>query len=172
MTFRYRPQTLGTVITVACGIAPNAFLAKTRTGVEFAPENGERNAWHDALHAAAHREARIVQYLTPETTGEEAAAAQALADEYRRCECASIANFEGTGLWMFHTIMAWEGERERPRQAMLWLESARERSERETSAEFHDTRCLRRNEGMLEEFAESVERAAKRPTRDGIQTIG
>ena len=72
------------------------------TGVEPAPRDGRRNAWDDALRAVARSGARIVQCLVPGTGDEEAATAQALADEYPRCECMTIANVEGTGLEMFY----------------------------------------------------------------------
>ena len=51
---------------------------------------------------------------------------------------------------------------------MLWLENAREPEESEISVEFRNTRNLRRSAGMLREFVQSVERAAKRRSRDEV----
>ena len=64
--------------------------------------------------------------------------------------------------------LAWEGDVKDPRQALLWLEDAREAEETETSVEFRNTRNLRRSAGMLEEFVQSVETAAKRGSRDEV----
>ena len=137
------------------------------TGVEPPAKDGTPDTWGEALRTAANAGATICHYLPPGTSDEEAAMAQTLADEYPRCRCITITDTGSGALDVIHPTMAWEGDRRRPKQAMLWLEHAREFDETETSAEYRDTRNLRRNAGMIEEFVQSVETAAKRGSRHG-----
>ena len=136
------------------------------TGVEPPAKDGTPDTWGEALHTAAGTGADIRQYLPPGTSDEEAASAQSLADEYPQCRCIRISDVENGPIELYYPTLAWEGDVKDPRQALLWLEDAREAEETETSVEFRNTRNLRRNAGMLEEFVHSVERAAKNVSRD------
>lgn len=133
------------------------------TGGEQPPQSQKPDTWGEALRIAASAGAFIRHYLPPGTTSMEGAVARALADEYPRCECIAIANIDGTGMEMFYPTLAWEGDLERPRQALLWLEDARELDEHETSVEFRNTRNLRRNAGMLKECQRRSENACGWP---------
>ena len=137
------------------------------TGVEPPPKDGTPDRWGEALRTAARAGADICQYLPPGTSDEEAASAQTLADEYPQCRCITITDTANGPIEMYYPTLAWEGDVKDPRQALLWLEDAREFDETETSVEFRNTRNLRRNAGMLEEFVRSVETAAKRGARHG-----
>ena len=132
------------------------------TGVELTAKDGTSDTWGDALRTAAHAGATIHHYLPPGTSAEEAASAQALADEFPRCRSIRITDGGNTAAEVYYPTLAWEGDMKCPRQALLWLEEAREPDEIETRVEFRNTRNLRRNAGMLEEFVQSVERAARR----------
>ena len=131
------------------------------TGVERPPREGAPDTWGAALRAAARAGASIRQYLPPRTSDGEVATAQALADEYPQCECIRIGEIADAGTGGFHPTLAWEGDVKRPRQALLWLEKAREPGEAGTAVEYRNTRNLRRNEGMLEEFARSLDGAGR-----------
>ena len=135
------------------------------TGVELPPNDGTPDAWGEALRSAAQAGAGICQYLPPATTEEEAMVAQTLADEYPHCRCITITETANGPIEMYYPTLAWEGDLKDPRQALLWLEAAREFDETETSVEFRNTRNLQRNAGILEEFVRSVEAAAKRGSR-------
>lgn len=136
------------------------------TGVEPPPTDGAPDAWADALHSAARAGATVRVLLAPGTTAEEAARAHALADTYPGYKVFAIANPGQGEIELFHPTIAWEGDVTQPRQALLWLEDARETDESETSVEFRNTQNLRRNAGMLEEFLESLERGAMRSLGD------
>ena len=136
------------------------------TGLEPPPTDGTADAWTAALRTAAHAGATVRVLLPPGTTDEEAAGVQALAEAYPKCKVFAIANRNQEALVMFYPTIAWEGDVKEPRQALLWLEDAREADESETSVEFRNTRSLRRNAGMLEDFVRSLERGAMRSLTD------
>ena len=140
-------------------------MAVIVTGVEPPPKDGTPDTWGEALHTAARAGADICQYLPPRTSDEEAAIAQTLADEHPRCRCITITDTANGPIEMYYPTLAWEGDVKNPSQALLWLETAREFDETETSVEFRNTRNLRRNAGILKEFVRSVEAAAKRGSR-------
>ena len=132
------------------------------TGVELAPEDATAHRWSEALEAAARVGAKVRHYLPPGTSEAEAAIAEALAERYPLCECIAVSYTQGGAMEALYPTLAWEGALDDPRQALLWLEEAREPDETETSAEFRDTRNLRRNAGMLKEFVRSVQSSARR----------
>ena len=132
------------------------------TGVEAPPTDGTPDAWGDALRSAARSGATVRLLLDPGTTHDEAAPARALGDAYPTCKVFALANTHHLASQWFYPTIAWEGDIKAPRQAVFWLEEAREAGETTTSAEFRNTRNLRRNREMLEEFLQSLERAAMR----------
>lgn len=132
------------------------------TGVDLPAKDATADRWGEALRRAARAGAAIHHYLPPATSDEEAAAAQTLTDEYPRCTCKRITDTGNAAIEVYHPTLAWEGDVKHAKQALLWLEDAREPDETETSVEFRNTRNLRRNAGMLEEIVQSVERAAER----------
>ena len=128
----------------------------------------DRTAWDHALRDTARTGARIVHYLTPETSEEEAATARGLAEGYPQCECAKIEKtYVGKlALGIIRVILAWEGALEFPRQAILWIEWPGEPGGARTCAEFNDTQTLREHPGLLETFARTFEPAARASTED------
>ena len=56
-------------------------------------------------------------------------------------------------------MIAWEGAVEAPRQALLWIERAREGNELEIGAELYDTATLRRDGRLLLVTAGAIDEA-------------
>ena len=79
------------------------------TGVEPPAKDGTPDPWGEALRTAARAGATLCHYLPPGTSGEEAAIAQTLADEYPRCRCVRITDTGSGALDAIHPTMAWEG---------------------------------------------------------------
>ena len=128
----------------------------------------DRTAWKRALRETVRTGARIVHYLTPETREEEAAMARGLAEDYPQCQCAKIGEtYVGDlALRIIRVILAWEGEFEFPRQAILWIEWPCEPGGTRMSAEFNYTQMVRKHPGLLETFARTFEAAARASTKD------
>ena len=125
------------------------------------PQPRERDDWENAIRALVRNGARLIHFITPDTGEEEADLARALTDESPQCDWMPIAKseVEKLGLARFHYIIAWEGAVEDPRQALLWIERAREGDEIEIGAELYDTATLRRDGRLLLVTAGAIDEA-------------
>ena len=105
--------------------------------------------------------ARLIHFLTPDTGEEEADLARALTNESPQCDWIPIvrSEVEKLGLARFHYVIAWEGAVEAPRQAVLWIERAREGDEIEIGAVLYDTATLRRDGRLLLVTAGAIDEA-------------
>ena len=134
------------------------YEATTRTRT---PDARERADWENAIRALVRNGARIVHFLTPDTGEEEANLARALTDEFPQCDWIPIvrSEVEKLGLARFHYVIAWEGAVEAPRQALLWVERAREGDELKIGAELYDSTTLRRDGRLLLVTAGAIDKA-------------
>ena len=126
-------------------------------GDEYLPGRNGRCRWTEALGAAAAAGARVRLYVRPGSDAEEHSRAEHLAEAGPDCRAIVLAP-RADGLFdIFCPVVAWAGERSKPADALLWVEWAREPGETKTKVEYRDGRNLRREPGMLEEFAASIE---------------
>ena len=118
---------------------------------QHTPHARERADWENAIRALVRNGTRLIHFITPDTGEEEADLARALTDESPQCDWIPIvrSEVEKLGLARFHYVVAWEGAVEAPRQALLWIERAREGDELEIGAELYDSATLRSDGRLL-----------------------
>ena len=78
-----------------------------------------------------------------------------------QCDCRPIAKSEGEKLALarLHYVVAWEDDVDSPRQALVWIEDAREGEELEIGAELYETETLRRDGRLLLVTAGAIDEA-------------
>ena len=115
------------------------------------PDPRERADWEHTVRALVRNGSRVIHYLTPDTSAEETAFARALVEESPQCDWMPIVRSEVQKLNLdrFHYVIAWEGEIEAPRQALVWIERAREGDAAHIDAALYDAETLRRDREML-----------------------
>ena len=134
-------------------------------GDEHLPGHDGRCAWSDALHRSATAGATVLLYIREHPDQGEAERANVFAQSHPHCRAIRIGRTLHGPFDALSPIIAWAGDRNDPADALLWIEDTRVDEDTTTCAEYRNAGNLRRNRGMLEEYAERVEGSAARGTR-------
>ena len=125
------------------------------------PARDGRCRWGAALDEIAAAGADVRLYVPQGASASETERAQALARAHPRCRAITLRPHPQGLFDIFCPVVAWAGALTEPADALLWLEERREEPEQtHTSVEYRNGRNLRREDGMLEHFATSIESCA------------